>query len=360
MRTRIKNVDFFEVTHPISKPIADSTHNINEIAFVVARIELESGITGDGCLVRLSYSPNAIKGALQDIKEMVKGLHAYETGKLIQIHNSASEYFGTVGLQHWALGIVNIAMWDAWAKSLEQPIWKLFGVHYNKIPAYGSGGWLSYNLNELLDEVGGYVKKGFRAVKIKVGSPDIGVDLERIAKVREKIGPHLKIMMDANQGMDLSSAIQLANRVKKYDIGWFEEPLSHSDFAGYKTLRSKCDISLAMGEREFDTIALRELIAREAIDLWQPDIVRLGGVEGWRDSAAFAEAHRIPVLPHYYKEYDVALLCTIKNPCGCETFDWVDGLIDHPIKIANGYAFPHETPGWGFEFLDDKLIPIKY
>jgi len=66
-----------------------------------------------------------------------------------------------------------------------------------------------------------------------------------------------------------------------------------------------------MGEREFDTVALRELIRRNALDLWQPDLLRLGSVEVWRDSAALAAAYDIPVLPHYYKEYDGPLLMTI-------------------------------------------------
>jgi len=110
-----------------------------------------------------------------------------------------------------------------------------------------------------------------------------------------------------------------------------------------------------MGEREFDTVALRELIARDAIDLWQPDILRLGSVEAWRASAGLAEAHHVPVLPHYYKEYDVPLLMTVPNAYGAESFDWVDPLITQPIRMKDGLAYPNDGPGWGFEFKDEHL-----
>ena len=221
-----------------------------------------------------------------------------------------------------------------------------------------AAGWLSYSIEELLAEVTRYAARGFRAVKIKVGSPEIETDLERLAKVREAVGPGVKIMMDANQGMTVATALALAQRARQFDIHWFEEPIIRTDFDGYEYLRRQAGILIAMGEREFDTVALRELARRNALDLWQPDLLRLGGVEGWRDSALLAHGHNIPVLPHYYKEYDVPLLCTVPNAYGSESFDWIDGLVDHPIVIRDGMAQPLPGPGWGFSFKDECLNPI--
>src|SRR6185437_10844004 len=129
----------------------------------------------------------------------------------------------------------------------------------------------------------------------------------------------------------------------------------NTDFDGYAHLRLHCGIPLAMGEREFDTTALRELMARNAIDIWQPDILRLGGIEGWRGSALQAQSHGIRVQPHYYKEYDVPLLCTVPNGYCCESFDWIDDLMDKPMEIREGFAMPSAIPGWGFRFKDDFL-----
>jgi L-alanine-DL-glutamate epimerase-like enolase superfamily enzyme len=210
----------------------------------------------------------------------------------------------------------------------------------------------------LIAEVARYVQRGFRSVKVKVGSPDIQRDVERLTKVREAVGPHIRIMMDANQGMILPAALELARAAQSLRITWFEEPLNRTDYDGYAQLRRQAGMSIATGEREFDTVTLRELIRREAIDLWQPDLLRLGSVEAWRASAALAQAHRIPVLPHYYKEYDVPLLMTVPNAYGAESFDWVDDLITNPIRMKDGFAYPNEGHGWGFSFKDTKLTEL--
>lgn len=356
---KIKRVSFFKAVSPLSQPIADSTHQIPEIGFIVTRIECDGGIVGEAYLLAFHYSPNAIAGALKDVGEMAIGWEVDDTQEFISHFERESEYFGNPGIHRWALGSMNIAMWDARAKSLGLPVWRMFDVHADRIPLYGSGGWLSYSIEELLAEVRGYVSRGFKAVKIKVGSPELTVDVERLTRVREAVGHDVNVMMDANQGMDVASAYALASAVRDLRITWFEEPISNKDFDGYARLRKQAGISIAMGEREFDTIPLRELIARDAIDLWQPDILRLGGVEAWRSSAAMAQAHKVPVLPHYYKEYDVPLLMTIPNGHGAESFDWVDPLISRPIRMENGYAYPTDAPGWGFEFRDKFLVHLS-
>lgn len=360
--TRIKDLRIYQATSEISQHIADSTHDISKISFYVLEVEAEGGTKGQGYLLSFHYSPRAIEGALKDLRKFVleHTYHINETLKLQKEYEAESEYFGIVGLQRWALATLNTAMWDAWGHYLEQPVWKLLGGSSTKIPVYGSGGWISYSEQELLDEVTNYKKRGFTAVKIKVGHPDgLSCDIERLHKCREALGPDVKIMMDANQGMDVPNSVKLIHAVEDLGIFWFEEPLRNDDFEGYATIHSKTKISLAMGEREYSTIALRELIARRALDLWQPDLIRLGGVEAWRNSAALATAYNIPVLPHYYKDYDVPLLCTVSNPYGAESFDWIDSIIDNTMHIENGLAYPRETSGWGFAFKKENLSLVK-
>lgn len=361
--TKIVGLRIYQATSQISRHIADSTHDISKIAFYVLEIQTTSGVLGQGYLLSFHYSPCAIEGALRDLKEFVlKGeYHVNETLRFQKDFEMESEYFGIVGLQRWALAAMNVAMWDAWCRYLKQPIWKILGGSRKKIPVYGSGGWISYSEEELLEEVLQYKARGFTAVKIKVGHPDgIGRDIERLSKCREALGADVRIMMDANQGMDVPSAIKLISAVEDKGIFWFEEPIRNNDFEGYAIIRANTKISLAMGEREYSIVALRELVDRRALDLWQPDIIRLGGVETWRDSAAFANAYNIPVLPHYYKDYDVPLLCTVAQPFGAESFDWIDGIIDIPMKIENGYALPREGEGWGFRFKPECLTELEY
>ena len=357
--SRIKAVDYFAAESPLSQPIADATHLIPSINFIVTRLTLEDGTVGEGYLLAFHFSPAAIKGALADVRAIAIGRDVADTRGFDDCCDKEFEYFGAVGLLRWARGLVNIAMWDAKGKQAGKSVRAMLGSVVDSVPVYGSGGWLSYSNDELRDEVTGYVKRGFTAVKLKVGAREgIGRDMERIALVREAVGDDVRIMIDANQGLDYEGALKLAERAKAFGIHWFEEPLVHTDFAGYAKLKEKAGIDLAIGEREFDLVPLRELAERKAIDLWQPDILRLGGVEGWLDSAALARVYGLPVLPHYYKEYDAPLCCTMPDAYGVESFDWVDGIIDRPLRIEHGRAYPADEPGWGFSFKDAALREI--
>lgn len=358
--TRIRDVRVFHATSALSRPIADATHEIESIEFYVVEVETDGGVIGQGYLLAFHYSQHAIRGALLDIARFVREREysVDETGRLRAEYEHESEYFGMTGLQRWALATLDIAFWDAWARHLDQPIWRLLGSHDRPVPVYGSGGWLSYSDKELVDEVVDYASRGFTAVKIKVGSADLERDVERLRLVRDAVGPRVRIMMDANQGMDVPRANALISRVSSLGINWFEEPIDHRDFDGYASLRAGTSMALAMGEREFDTVALRELVRLRAIDLWQPDIVRIGGVQAWRESAALAAAFGVPVLPHYYKDYDVPLLATVPNAAGAESFDWIDGIIDEPMHIEGGFARARRGPGWGFRFLEQHLREV--
>lgn len=358
---RIRDVRIYHAVSTLSRAISDSTHQLSEIAFYVLELETFGGSVGQGYLLQFHYSPEAIKGALLDLRRFVleRDYRVYETRALQEDYEAESEYFGISGLQRWALSVMNVAMWDAWSRMNDQPVYRMLGSGRKRIPVYGSGGWISYTDEELQEEVVNYKKRGFTAVKVKVGSPDMERDIRRLHLVREAVGSDVKIMMDANQGMDSARAVKLVNSVSGIGIYWFEEPVRNTDFDGYESIHRKSSVSLAMGEREYNTVALRELIGRKAIDLWQPDLIRLGGVEAWRDSAALAAAYHIPTLPHYYKDYDVPLLATVSMPYGAESFDWIDDIIDVPMTIENGYALQREGSGFGFSFRQQYLTEVK-
>ena len=121
-----------------------------------------------------------------------------ETIKIRQAWEAESEYFSKASINANAGAALNVALWDCWAHTFEVPIWQLFGTNHTKIPVYGSGGWISYTEQELLDEVIDYKKRGFTAVKIKVESGSVENDLHRLKTCRDALGNSVKIMMDAN------------------------------------------------------------------------------------------------------------------------------------------------------------------
>ncbi len=353
----IINILYFEAESPLSTNIADATHSIPAIKFIIAEIELDNGVKGEAYLLCFHYSSNAIKGALADIKDFILNgkYDVWDTETLYNDWLNESEYFGNEGLLKWAIAIINIAMWDAKGKLASKSVLELLGGKPQKVEIYGSGGWLSYSDKELVEEVKKYKDRGFKSVKIKVGSKNVERDIQRLQNVREAVGNDIRIMMDANQGMKLKEALLLSKAASKIGIEWFEEPFNHREYQSYSKLKQETNIKLAMGEREYDFEALKSLIKENVLDLWQPDLLRIGGVERWIESAQIAALNRIPTLPHYYKDYDVPLLCTIRNGYAVESFDWIDGLIDNTLEINDGYTYPRNGNGWGFSFLKEKL-----
>ena len=116
---KTKRIRFFKAISPLSRPIADSTHAISEISFLVTQLETGDGIIGESFLLSFHYSPNAIAGALRDIRELALGWEISDTGRLALEFDRQSEYFGQAGVNRWALAALNLAMWDAWGKTLD-------------------------------------------------------------------------------------------------------------------------------------------------------------------------------------------------------------------------------------------------
>ncbi len=209
----ITALDYFTAESPQSRPIADATHQIPVIRFIVARLTLADGTFGESYMLAFHFSPAAIRGALADVRLLALGRSVTATREFDGACDRAFEYFGDTGLQRWARGLVNLAMWDAHGRQLGRPVWQLLGGKPRRIPAYGSGGWLSYSIEELLAEATRYVRRGFTAVKLKVGSRnELERDVERIVKVREAVGPDVRVMIDANQGLTYPAALELAKQ----------------------------------------------------------------------------------------------------------------------------------------------------
>ncbi len=100
--TKITNGKIYKAKATLKKPIADATHTLHEISFLVLKLQLANGVVGESYLLSFQYSPNAILGALKDMLPTAIGYEAYETGKLYERYNQDAEYFGNQGINRWA------------------------------------------------------------------------------------------------------------------------------------------------------------------------------------------------------------------------------------------------------------------
>ncbi len=211
--------------------------------------------------------------------------------------------YGRKGMPIASISAVDIALWDLKGKALGQPVYKLLGGPFRtRVRAYATGLYrhqVPDNASALALEAEGYAREGFRAMKMKVGF-GIDEDTKNVRAVREAIGPDRGLMMDANHAYDAGQAIRLGRRVECYDIGWFEEPVVPEDVDGYLQVKQAVRMPIAGGEAEYARWGFRELCARKAVDILQPDICACGGFTEALRIAALASANGITVFPHVW------------------------------------------------------------
>ncbi|WP_026818680.1 mandelate racemase/muconate lactonizing enzyme family protein [Arthrobacter castelli] len=263
---------------------------------------------------------------------------------------------GGAGVTTIAMAGLDLALWDAKARRAGQSVAKLLGSRQDSVEVYGSGVNLHYSLAELVAQAERWVSAGKRAVKIKVGKPDIAEDVERVAAVREVIGPGRKLMIDANQRWDLPTTRRALDLLAPYGLEWLEEPIRADDLWAYSQLGRHLPVPIALGENVHTTYRFRDFIAAEAVDIIQPNIVRVGGITPFRRIAELARMHSIRVAPHLLPELSGQLALTLADPAWVEdledaSFGQLGVLTDEsPVTIEGSHLRSTGAPGLGFIF----------
>ncbi len=136
-------------------------------------------------------------------------------------------------------------------------------------------------------------------MKLKVGF-GVEEDVSIARTVRAAIGGATGLMIDANHAYDAVAAIRLGRRIEDLDIGWFEEPVPPEDVDGHLRVKTALSIPIASGECEFTRFGFRELLARRAVDIVQPDTCAAGGLSECKKIADMAAAYGVRFAPHVW------------------------------------------------------------
>ncbi len=264
-----------------------------------------------------------------------------------------------------AMSGVDIALWDITGKAWGQPVYKLLGGPCRTlIPAYASGGWKPPG--ETAAEMSGYMAKGFRGVKMRVGGtdcPNLKASAQRVREAREAIGPDALLMMDAHGSLGVSSAIKLAEMVEECDVRWFEEPVSGDDIPGMAEVRRATSVPIAAGESEFTRFGFRELLEAGAVDIVQPDVAVCGGITECKKIADMASAWGLQYAPHVWFQavlFAASLHLAAAAP-NCYIFEvsqsknpLIYEVTTEPFSIqSDGTVEPPHKPGLGIELIPD-------
>jgi L-alanine-DL-glutamate epimerase-like enolase superfamily enzyme len=337
----------------LETPLSDSTHGImTAFELITLRLTDEDGEEGVG----YTYTTGRNGGAIHDILvREIAGLVIGEDADLIEHLWSkiwwALHYGGRGGPSVLALSAFDIALWDLKSRRAKLPLWKLLGGNDPKVPCYAGGIDLELNPAELLKQTDGNLKKGFRAIKMKVGRALLSEDVEKVAAMRKHLGSGFPLMADANMKWSADEAIRAARAFQPYALTWLEEPIIPDDVGGHARVVREGGLPIAAGENLRTLWEFKQLIAAGGVTYPEPDVTNCGGVTVFMKVAHLAEAYNLPVTSHGAHDVTVHLLAACPNRSFLEAHGFgLDRYIADPIVLKDGNVEAPERPGHGIRF----------
>ena len=178
---------------------------------------------------------------------MIENQEADDTEAIWQRVWWALHYGGRGGPSVLALSALDIALWDLKARRANLPLWRLLGGFDRRVPCYAGGIDLDLSIGDLLKQTDDNLGKGFRAIKMKVGRPDLASDVARVRAMRDHLGEGFPLMADANMKWTVEGAIRAAKAFQPFDLTWLEEPTIPDDVAGHRRILAQGGLPIAAG-----------------------------------------------------------------------------------------------------------------
>ncbi|MBI1897952.1 MAG: mandelate racemase/muconate lactonizing enzyme family protein [Acidobacteria bacterium] len=307
---RIAGIDTYILKAPLGAArFWSSQAGFDHRKALLVRVETDNGLTGWG--EGGQYGPaEPVAATIHSVfAPLLLGEDPRRPEVLWERMYTHTRDFGRKGSVIEAISGIDVALWDILGQSLGAPVHALWGGAFREsVPVYATG--LYYRGEHPADpgasiaaarqEARSLADHGFPAIKMKVGLLAPDQEVARVAAVRAEIGGEILLMVDANHAWPAHVAARFARRIEPYNIYWFEEPVVPEDIDGYVQVRNSSGIAIAGGECEYTRHGFRELLARGAVDIVQPDICASGGLSEARRIAALASAYNVQCFPHVW------------------------------------------------------------
>jgi L-alanine-DL-glutamate epimerase-like enolase superfamily enzyme len=274
---------------------------------------------------------------------------------------------GATGLTSMAISAVDSALWDLKARLLDVPLVVALDAVHDTVPVYGSGGFTSYDDQQLAGQLEHWVGEGIPRVKIKVGR-DPGKDRHRLGVARKAIGDDVDLYMDANGAYGVRDAVEWAHIGRsEFGVRWFEEPVSSDDLAGLRHVRGQAPggIDIAAGEYGWNPWQLEAMLDAQAVDCLQVDVTRCLGITGFLHAAALADAHQVDVSAHCAPQLSAQACAAARRLRHLEYFHdhtrieamLFDGVL--PVEPGGVLRPDPSKPGNGLTFKRSDAEPFR-
>jgi L-alanine-DL-glutamate epimerase-like enolase superfamily enzyme len=349
---KIARVQTRPIVLPLARPIRSALGDLDRVGCVLVSVHDDADVVGESLVFTLNN--RRTKVLRQMIDELAELLIGRDAGHIAGFWARAWKdinFLGHKGVPVMGISALDCALWDRLGKSTGLPLYRLLGGVRDRVPAYHSGGlWLSYSQSELVEEAQAFAAAGFKAMKMRLGHADPRVDMARVHAVREAIGPDIRLMADANQGLNESQSIRLGRALEAFDLTWLEEPLPAWDVEGLARVSAALDTPIASGETEYTRYGFRRMLELRSADVLMPDLQRVGGVSEFMRVGHMAESYDVPVSSHLFPEMSLQVLGALANASYLEYMPWFSDLYNEKLEFDNGDAVVPERPGFGFTF----------
>jgi L-alanine-DL-glutamate epimerase-like enolase superfamily enzyme len=347
---KIERLGVAAYTIPTDQPESDGTLEWDSTTIVL--VEAHAGDrTGLGYTYCDESAAQVVDGQL---KGVVEGEDAMDVRARWLAMGAQLRNAGRPGIGFCAISAVDQALWDLKARLLEVPLVVLLGAAHDGVPIYGSGGFCSYSLERLREQLGGWAAAGIPRVKMKIGrNPD--EDPARLDAVREAIGDDVELFVDANGAFARKQALAWAERFAlEWGVSWFEEPVSSADLDGLRLLRDHGPpgLEIAAGEYAYVPADFRNLVG--CVDCLQADVTRCGGITGLLSASGLANAHSLDVSAHCAPAISAHAFCAVERRRHLEYFHdhvRVEGMLFDGVPEPDGGVLrpDRSRPGNGLE-----------
>jgi D-galactarolactone cycloisomerase len=351
----------FPYDHGAPKPIMGIGSRLDSIDALYLRVDTDAGISGWGEAFGFAACPVTLAAITKIVAPLAIGREAGDIAGLMDDLQRRLKNMGRNGPVGFALSGLDIALWDIAGKALGQPIHRLLGSTGTKtrIPTYAS--LLRLTTRENVQKVcTAVVARGYRHIKLHERT------VEATAAAREAIGPDIALMLDTNCTWSLEQTLSIARDLKPYDLTWLEEPLyPPDDYQALARVRRETGIPIAAGENLGNLNEFQRMLDAGAVDIIQPDVVKMGGItEVWK-ALQIAKARGVAAEPHspYYGPGLIAslhMIAALPDEVMCEFYysDLEASPLGDVIYARDGHLTVPDGPGLGVEM--DEAILRRY
>jgi galactonate dehydratase len=285
-----------------------SRHRNARRNWLLVELSTDEGLTGLGEASLLAHE-DKVAALMKDwFEEYLKGKDPLHTEvHWMRLYYDDKARGGPIGAT--ALSGIDIALWDIKGKALGKPVYELLGgPFHNRIRVYANGWYTNPGTPEQnAQEAKLVVGKGYTALKFDpfgreayytISPKEAQLAEDRVAAVREAVGPNVDILVEAHARWNVHTAIQIGLRLERYKPFWYEEPCSYENVSETAEVRRRVNVPIATGERLHYKFPFAQLVEARAADFLQPDIANAGGITELKKIAAIAEPQHILVAPH--------------------------------------------------------------